>query len=139
MASTYGAYKTDENRERTGVKLDLGEAGKFQIARAGGGNSNFEKRLQAVTKPYRRAIQTGNIDKKIADRLLAETYADTVLLGWEGVSGEDGKELPFNRDNAIKLFTDLPDLFKEIRETAEDATLYRAELNGVDAKNSVTA
>jgi hypothetical protein len=74
MAGTYGAYKTDEGREREGVTLDLGEAGKFKLARAGGANTQFEKRLMAATKPYRRAIQTGNIEKKLADRLLAEAY-----------------------------------------------------------------
>lgn len=136
MGSTYKAYKTDEAREKTGITLDLGEVGKFKLARAGGSNVQFQKRLMALSKPYRRAIQTGNIDPKVADALLAEAFADTVLLGWDGVTGEDGAKLDFNKANALKLLTDLPDLFKDIREAAEDATLFNLELTEGDAKNS---
>lgn len=133
--STYAAYKTDESRETKGVILDLGDAGKYRIARAGGANQKFQKRLAAITKPYRRAIQTGNIDEKLADSLMAKVYAETVLLSWEDVTGEDGQPLPFNVDNAVKLFTDLPDLFKDIRQTADDASLFRLDIVETDAKN----
>jgi hypothetical protein len=139
MAGTYAAYKTDEKREREGVLLDMGDAGKFRIARAGGANSNFQRRLMALSKPYRRAIQTGNIDPKIADRVLVEAYVETVLLGWESVTGPDGKPLEYSKENAVKLFTDLPDLFKDIRETAEDMTLFKLELDEADAGNSSSA
>jgi hypothetical protein len=132
---TYAAFKTNSKREQEGVVLDMGDAGKYKIARAGGANSKFSRRLAVLTKPHRRAIQTDTIDRKVADEILATAYAETVLIGWEGVSGEDGNELAFSKENAIKLFTDLPDLFKQIRETAEDMTLFREELAEGDAGN----
>ena len=135
MPNTYGQYKTDSTRERDGVVLDLGDVGKFKLARAGGANTQFQKRLMALSKPHRRAIQTGTIDPKTADRLLVETYVDTVLLGWEGVTGEDGNPLPYSKENAVKLFTDLPDLFKDVRETAEDMSLFRQDITESDAGN----
>jgi hypothetical protein len=64
---------------------------------------------------------------------------ETVLLGWESVTGPDGKPLEFSKENAVKLFTDLPDLFKDIRETAEDMTLFKLELDEADAGNSSSA
>lgn len=134
--STYSAYKTDAARETKGVLLDLGDAGKFRIARAGGANATFQKRLAALTKPHRRAIQTGNVDEDVANRLMVQVYCETVLLGWEGVTDEDGAELGFSVAAAVKLLVDLPDLFKDIRQTADDASLFRLDLLETDAKNS---
>lgn len=135
MKGTYGAFKTDETREKDGVTLDMGEAGRFKVARAGGANATFTKRLAFLTKPHRRAIQTGSIDPKLADQILVTAYVESVLIGWENVTGEDGAPLQFSKENAVKLFTDLPDLFKIIRETAEDMTLFKQEIAEGDAGN----
>lgn len=133
--STYGAFKTNETREREGVTLDLGDAGKFRLARAGGGNAAFQKRLAAITKPHRRAIQTETISTAQAEALMAQVYAETVVLGWEGVTGEDGQLLPFSKDNCVKLLTDLPELFREIQTTSSDIRYFRDEILEADAKN----
>lgn len=126
MAGTYKTYQTEEGLEKGGITLDLGEVGKFKLARAGGANSQFQKRMMVLTKPHRKSISAGIIDPKLADQLLAQAFAETVVLGWEGVTGPDGEPLAYNKENAVKLLTDLPDLFKDIRETSEDATLFRA-------------
>lgn len=133
--SIYSAFKNDEARERTGVVIDLGETGKITVARAGGANARFEKRMVEITKPHRRSIQTGIIDKKTADGLLAQVYAETVVLGWEGLTDENGQALPFSKENAQKLLLDLPDLFLLIRTTSEDQTLFRQEVLEADAGN----
>lgn len=133
---TYGQYKTDPTLELGGIILDLGEAGKFKIARAGGANKRFAQKFQVLTKPYRRAIQTETLDEDTSSRLLREAYIDTVLLGWEGVSDPEGKPLDFNRANALQLLKDLPWLFEEVRRYAEDAAAYRQVTLQVDAGNS---
>lgn len=55
-------------------------------------------------------------------------YAETIVLGWENVEDADGNPLAFNTANAIKLFTDLPDLFRDIQEQSQRSALFRAEL-----------
>lgn len=133
--STYGAFKTDPILEQNGIWLDFGTAGKILVARAGGSNSRFEKRLMALTKPYRKAIQTDTLDKKTDTSIILEAFLDTVILSWEGVTGEDGNDLPFNKENAKKLFTDLPDFFRSVKMSAENAALYRSVMNEDDLKN----
>lgn len=135
--STYSKLKTDENLELRGITLDLGEAGKFVVARAGGANKSFAKTFQKVTRPYRRAIQTEVMDEQLANQLLVDVYVDCVLLGWSGVTDEQGNALSYNRENAKKLLRDLPQLFEEIRRTAEDAALFRQDILEKDAGNSV--
>lgn len=132
---TYSAFKTDSDLEKTGIELDLGSSGVFQIARAGGGNQRFTKRLEALTKPHRRAIQSGAIDTELARNLMVTAYVDCIVLGWEGVTDENGNGLPFSKENAMKLFTDLPDLFATIQQTAEDASLYRSSILEIDSGN----
>lgn len=133
--STYRAFSTDEVLESKGITLDFGSAGKVRIARAGGANKKFEKTMMRLTKPHRHAINTGTIDPKVADEVLHRAYAEAVVLGWEGITDREGKELPFTVDNAMSLFSDLPDLFQQIRKNADNASLFRAEQNEDDVKN----
>lgn len=136
---TYKQFQTDSDLESSGITLDLGEAGKFKIARAGGSNERFARRMLSATKPYRRAIANETMNPKDADRVAAQVFAETVLLGWSGVTGPDGKDLPFTVENAIQLFLDLPDLFAEIRRAASDAALFRREILEAEQGNSSPA
>ena len=84
-------------------------------------------------------------------RLLAEIWADEILVDWSGARHEDGtidpmlgrdrKPLPFNRENAILLLTGLPELFADIREAATRRDAFkpvRLEEQGKNSQNSST-
>lgn len=133
--STYKQFSTDKELETNGVVHDLGAAGRFRLARAGGSNERYNKRIMQLTKPFRRAIATNTMDSAEAERITAKVFAETVVLGWEGVTGPDGSELPYSVDNAVMLFTDLPDLFAELRAAATDASIFRSEELKVEAGN----
>lgn len=139
--SLYRNYKADENLETKGILLEFGinertkKPIRFRVARAGGANKAFEKRLEFKTKPYRRQIQTDMLDKSIQDQLLKETYAETVVLGWEEVDDENGNPLEFNYENCMKIFTDLPDLYKALSEETQKFILFKAEILEKDLKN----
>ncbi len=138
--SLYAQFETDNSLEREGILLEYGvnKAGKpitIRIARAGGANTAFTKQIDIRTKPVRRQIQNETIERAMIDRILRETYASSVVLGWENVEDKDGKPLPFNRDNCLQLFEDLPDLFADIQEQSQRVALFRAEVREADAKN----
>ena len=86
------------------------EEAQFKCLRAGGSNEKFSKAVRKYNQK-RRAIANGVISREEADKSLAEIYADCIVLDWKGVTDEQDKPLPFNRENVIKLLTDLPDLF----------------------------
>ncbi|MDX9698647.1 MAG: hypothetical protein RBT55_03655 [Rhodocyclaceae bacterium] len=139
--SLYKLFKTDQNLETDGIFIEYGNASngapvRIKIARAGGSNKGFSKALEKATRPYRKAIQSGLLDNATADRLYKDVFADTVVLGWENVEGPDGKALPFNRENVLKLFEDLPDLFADLREQASNVALFREEVLEADLGNS---
>lgn len=140
MAGLYSQFKTDENTEKKGIILEYGlnskdEPIQIRIARAGGGNTAFNKLMEAKVKPFRRQIQNETIDNKQVEQIMREVYADTIVLGWDGVEDENNDPLEFTRENAIKLFTDLPDLFRDIQEQSQRSALFRSTILETDRKN----
>lgn len=146
----YKQFKTDDNVEKNGLLLQYGETAEgkpvtIRIARAGGANTQFQKRLEALTRPHRRQLQTETLSPKVAESLVRRAYAETVVLGWENVefpvldaegNPTDAVEaLPFTVDNCMRLFTDLPDLFADLQEQASKAALFRQDLLEADAGN----
>lgn len=126
----YKTFATDKNLETTGITLAYGDNSRGQpieidIARAGGANVKFSKVLEAKMRPYRRAVANGSLDEKVALKVLVETYAEAVVVNWRGVLDREGNELEFNRDNVVKVFLDLPDLFMDVQAQAQQAALFR--------------
>lgn len=133
-------FGTNKNLEKEGVFLDYGlnENGKpirFKIARAGGSNIAFQKALEAKLRPHRRALQADMMDEALAERIMREVYAVTIVLCWEGVTDADGKELPFSKANVVKLFEMIPDFFREIQEQSHKISTYQNEELEADVKN----
>ena len=133
--SIYRMFKTDEQHEKNGIVLDYGQGGQIRIARAGGGNARYGKLLGDRMKPYRRQIENGTLDNQVAEKIMAEVYADAVVLGWENVTGADGQPLPFSREACVQLLLDLPELFRDIQEQATKVANFRAAELEEDAKN----
>ena len=138
--SLYKQFKTDQSIEKAGIILHYGSNSKgqpieFRVARAGGANDQYAKVMELKTKPHRRQIQNETIDLATLERILREVYAQTVVIGWSGVEDENGNDLPYTVENCIKLFADLPDLFKDIQEQTQKSALFRQELIEADSKN----
>jgi hypothetical protein len=133
--SLYSQFSTDKDAERDGVWLDYGPGGRIKIARAGGSNVRYQKRLQAFSKQYRRQIDLEILEDEVAERELADIYASTILLAFEDVKDRDGQEIPFSRESARKILLDLPDLFADIRAQATNLALFRELEREEDAGN----
>ena len=138
--SLYKQFATDKNVERDGVVLSYGKNSKnkdinIRIARAGGANIRYAKLLEAAIKPYRRQLQNETMDNGVAEDITMRVYAQSVVLGWEGVEDENGNDMEFTVENCMKLFKDLPDLWADIQSQATRAALFRQDILEADAKN----
>lgn len=136
----YKMFQTEEDLEKSGIRITYGvnKEGKevaIIVARAGGRNSAFQRVADSVLKPYRRLISNESIDPKQLRSLMMLIYARAVVLGWENVSDATGKPLEFSEDNCVKLFNDLPDLFADIQNNADNLSLFRKEALEEEAKN----
>lgn len=135
--SIYKKFATDAGLEaEKGVTIDYGDFS-ITIKRAGGANKEYVKVFSQKVKPYRLMMQAGNMADEKAAQIMAEVYAETVIIDWKGITDENGKKLAFNRENCIKVLTDLPDLFSMIQAEAERVSNFRKEETEAEAKNSV--
>lgn len=149
-SSMYDSFKTNKEAEKKGVIFDYGLF-RVTLARAGGSNTQFQKILEAKTKPYRYAIDKGLIPDEKAQQLYLEAFAEGVVRNWEvptefddhgdatqwqqGIEGEDGETLEFNTVNVVKTLKNLPELFQAFSKDSSEAAAYRQQLLDEDAKN----
>ncbi len=137
----YDLFKTEADLETNGIDYQLTKNIKFRLARAGGANSKFTRAIDVKTRHLRKQIQAisdGKQDQETLDlleELTQEAFAETVILGWEGMTDEAGEPLSFSKDAAVKLFKDMPDLWSEIRDMAMKMANFQAEALEEDAGN----
>lgn len=147
-------FQTSKDIEKNGIVLDYGET-RIRIARAGGANKKYQKRLEACTRPHRRAIKNDLLDIDKGNELLMEAFAHAVVVGWENKTGEEkngnfifspgvdpedaglpkGDLLPLNPSNVLKVFKNLPDLFLDVQEQATKSVLFREDIRDTDLEN----
>lgn len=137
--SLYKQFETNPELEKKGIWVEYEDGeekpSRFLIARAGGANTAFNKAMEAAAQPIRRKLQNNLVGVAELRKLNVKVFSETVILGWENVKDAQGNELAFTRENVVKLFTDLPDLFDDIQEQAGRAVLYRKVLQEQDSGN----
>lgn len=139
-SSLYRNYATDTQKEIQGVevKFDANDdetIPTFVISRMGESNKEYTKALERATAPYKRQIQMKTMSADLSKSLFLEVFATTVLRGWSNVYDENGNAIGFSKENAVKILTDLPDLYNELLTQAGDAALFRKDSLEQDAKN----
>jgi|SRR6185436_3095535 len=128
---TVGAMETD------GVDVHLGGDAFVTVRRAGGSNLAYLRETRRMYSKHKRAIDAGSIEGAEAERLLMDVYAATIVTGWRGVE-LDGAALEFNRANVTRLFVEVPEVFRIIKEEAERIANFQAAQVDEQGKDSRT-
>lgn len=158
----YAMYEVNEDLETAGVWL-VDPFSRMRVARAGGKNTKFQTLYEALTKPFRRAIETKTLPKEQDLALSRELYARACVVNWsvaetEVVKGKtvvvrdengdivwlDGhmhdpvtfEVIPLTWQKVVETFEVKPELYTYIVQRTNDVTTYRDEDGDeVDAKN----
>lgn len=126
--SIYAKYEMDKTMEQQGIIVDLGAAGRFKVARAGSSNVEYTRCVAAQGKKAGvKRIKNNKLSDEEAHRRMAFIYGSTIIKGWEGVYGRDMKPIPYSKEAAVKLLTDLPELMNVIVTESHRADNYRKE------------
>jgi hypothetical protein len=115
-------YKTDKTAEVAGVWVEIDAGVEWKVARLNNEKARTERRN--LEKPYRN-FQT--IPDHVNEEILRKVVARAVLLDWKGVTGDDGKEIPYTPETAEKLFKELPDLLNDVVSLAMARETFQAE------------
>ena len=156
MSSLRKAFKTSSSLETKGVTLEIGNT-RILVARAGGLNVKYNEAMMKLHKEHKRAVELDLMGEEKGRDLLYGVYAEHVVLDWhtnvndekkDGFTGEplpedwkqgidDGKggviELTF--ENVKATFTELPDLFIEVKNFAENMQWYKQSIIDEAVKN----
>lgn len=122
-------FATNKEAEQKGVWLTYGKV-KFLVARAGGSNDAFSEALAKVMKPNARRFKIGSIKAKEVNEIAMGPFVDHCLLDWKNVVRRTDKgpeQLPYSRENAIKLLTDIPELYTQLMEDAQSLSTFAPE------------
>lgn len=149
--SLYNKMQTSSRLETEGIWLQIAD-NRIKLARAGGKNTKFIVAAEKIAREHKRALDL--MGEAQGRKLFSKLFAEIVVLDWlvqtddgtldeEGVANDDLEEgqrwkrgIPnpddsideFTVENIIKTFDNLPDLLRIVKETAEDASLFRQSL-----------
>lgn len=128
-------YHTSKEAELEGNWFELDEETGFKVKRLGG--RNHAKYLQLIAKEHKKYIGQ-DISEDKEKEILVRIFCQGCLTDWKGVV-LDGKELKYNEENAVKLFTELPELYDMVVQFASNIDNYREQLGNsspASSKNS---
>lgn len=118
----FRSYATDEASETEGVWRKLGDC-ELLIARDT--NEEFSNAVSKLYDANREALEVPGKDaKELNRRIMAEAAAEGLLKGWRGKVSYDGQELPYSRENAIKVLM-IPDFMRTVRRMSAEEAQYR--------------
>ncbi len=133
--SLYKSFKTDADREKTGVWHEVGDGVSILVARWG--NAKHVEAERLARKPYQSILRSGrDLPDEIAVKTNIEAMAKAVLLDWKGVTDAADQPLPYSVQAAVKVLTDLPDFRHMVAGMAQEATAYRSDQVEDDLGNS---
>jgi|AntRauTorcE11897_2_1112592.scaffolds.fasta_scaffold00704_9 hypothetical protein len=121
-------YKTDSSMEKDGIWFAITDETQFLVRRFGGANAQKVKQATAkYYKPFARQVENGTMSAEKEKEILVRSFVESCLVDWKGVE-IDGEEQKFEKEKAIELFCNLPDLFESIYEYATATSSYREDL-----------
>jgi len=121
-------FKTNSQLEENGVWFDIvpDEVG-FLVRPFKGTNPRIKAAMAAYYKPYAKQIEMGTMDLDKQNEIQIKLFIDVCLVNWKGVE-IDGQEVPCNKENALRVFRELPDLFDTLWKHCQDFNNYKVDL-----------
>ncbi len=121
-------YVTDGGAETQGITIKISDTVSFRCRRAGGRNMLYERALSKHSRPYMRRIRNGIMgNDELKWKILLPTYLDAVIIGWDGVTDEEGDDVPFGRGTCSEYLEAFPNVFDELVSIASDMAAFRAQ------------
>ncbi len=114
----------DEKAEETGIDLAFGNGRFITVSRSCANNKKYKTTMARVFKPHTMTTGLITASDEEAVELLQEVYAEAIVLGWRGFKDSDDKEIAFNKENCIELFSEAPEIFDTVQREAAKFTNF---------------
>lgn len=132
-------FAKDAAKETGGVWMTY-KRFQYRVARAHRNNAKFLALMELRMRPYQWAIERNNFQalRNVAQDVMQEVYAETILLGIRPVPTADAAEpaeLPYEAADGVALFGKLPDLWDNVFQFAGNESNYSPDQIKDDSKN----
>jgi hypothetical protein len=126
------SFGTSQTLENEGVWIELGEGASIKVARMG--NKENKALLKKLIAPHKMAARNDKLADEIWEKITVESMAATILLDWKGIEDE-GKTLPYSKENAIRLLTDYKDFREQVASFSSELALFQSSSEAAAIKN----
>lgn len=112
------------NLTTEGVWTNFGGS-KFKVAHTG--NAKFQRALNRLQAPHRKAIEKGKLDPIEGKEIICQAMSEGLVVDWSGVTDKTGAEVKFDRTLCFTALKNNEDLREFIQEFATDLENFRTE------------
>ncbi len=120
----FAQYATDEQAEVEGRWFPLTSKAKLLVGRAG--NTNFNTQLRAALAKNQIDLDAGGVDAdNLAEGLIVDVMASTILLGWEGLEYK-GRQVAYSPEMARTMLR-IKDFRKKVTALSETLEAFKAK------------
>jgi len=120
-------YKIDSGLSESGIWFDVTDGTGFKLRPFKQSNPRIKAAMANYFKPYARQVEMGTISIEKQLEIQIKIFIDVCLVEWKGVEIDD-RPAELNKENAMKFFTQLPDLFETLWKHANDFNNYKEDL-----------
>lgn len=130
----FSTFATDEKLEIEGRWVPFDANTSFKIARSY--NKHFSRIFQRLYNANKLAIQAkGDTAEELADNIMCEVMAKTILLDWKGPVKIKGEDLGAYSIDGAKKALKLKGFREWVQTQADDTASYKVEQDEEDLKN----
>ena len=102
------------------------------------GNERYDKALQRLVAQYRTAnsYPTGNLPDDVMNDLVRQAIAEGVLVGWDNLTDDDDKPIPYSLQKSRELIMSNYRFFRDVMIHATNLRSDALRLAAADEGNS---
>lgn len=141
MAGLYKAFKASP-LAAVGISLPISEGinqdgtiPTFKLAYIGRSNKAYGACIATAMKPHQKLIAANLFSKEDEEKMMLGVFVDSILKGWENICDEYGQPIPYSKEKALEMMTDLPELYEKLFAYASDFSNYTEAAVGAIEKN----
>jgi len=112
------------------AKLDTGVWKKFggsEFLIKPSSDLRFQRSLGKLSAPYRKKIERGTLDPKVAQDNLCKAMAEHIVVGWRHVCSSDGEEVSYTSERCEQALLNNEDLREFVQDISLDLENFKDE------------
>ena len=119
-------FKLDDKAIEDGIDFFLGDI-VFKIRYFNPRSHRVKAAMAKYYKPHARQVELGTLPAEKEREIQINLFLDICLVKWDGLVDDKMAPIPYSRENALKVFDRLPELFDTLWRYANDFSSFKEQ------------